>query len=72
MGLFDKAVTLESGDVAVTEVEYLAQPKLHERYRVDAAPLTVIADSDGVVRTSFLGAFAASELWAAVAELRAG
>jgi len=70
-GLFDKAATLESSEVAVTEVEYFARPDLHERYHVDAAPMTLIADADGVVRVSFLGAFAAPELWTAVAELRA-
>jgi hypothetical protein len=71
-GLFDKAAALESNEVAVTEVEYFAQPKVHERYGVDAAPLTLVADADGVVRASFLGAFSSPELWNAVAELRAG
>ena len=33
--------------------------------------MTLVAGPDGVVRASFLGAFAASELWNAVAELRA-
>jgi hypothetical protein len=69
-GLYEKAVTLESGDVAVTEVEYFAQPEIHERYGVDAAPMTLIADAAGVVRGSFLGAFAAPELWNEVARLR--
>jgi hypothetical protein len=71
-GLFDKAAALESSDVVVAEVEYFAHPQLHERYHIDAAPMTLIADADGVVRGSFLGAFAAPELWTAVAELRAG
>ena len=71
VGLYDKAAALESDDVAVTEVEYFARPELHERYHVDAAPMTLIADAAGVVRVSFLGAFAAPELWSAVADLRA-
>jgi hypothetical protein len=71
-GLYDKAAALESDEVAVIEVEFFARRELHERYHVDAAPMTLIADADGVVRGSFLGAFAASELWTAVAELRAG
>lgn len=71
-GLYDKACTLESGDVAVTEVEYFANRSLHERYHVDAAPMTLVADDRGVVRASFLGAFAAPELWSTVADLRAG
>jgi hypothetical protein len=71
-GLYDKASTLESGEVAVTEVEYFANRALHERYHVDAAPITVVADDRGVVRASFLGAFAAPELWSTVADLRTG
>jgi hypothetical protein len=71
-GLYDKAVALASDEVAVVEVEYFAQPDVHERYHIDAAPMTLVADADGVVRKSFVGAFAAPELWAAVAELRAG
>jgi hypothetical protein len=70
-GLYDKAAALESDDVAVAEVEYFANPALHERYHVEAAPMTLIADADGVVRMSFVGAFAAPELWTAVAEVRA-
>jgi len=70
-GLFAKAATLESDDVAVTEIEYFARKDLHERYHVDAAPMTLVADADGVVRASFLGAFAASDLWTAVAAIRA-
>ena len=71
-GLYDKAAALESDAVAVTEIEFFARRELHERYHVDAAPMTLIADADGVVRGSFLGAFAASELWTAVADLRTG
>ncbi len=71
-GLYDKAATLESEEVAVVEVEYFSEPEMHDRYKVDAAPMTLVADSEGVVRASFLGAFSAPELWTAVAELRAG
>ena len=61
---------LASDDVAVVEVEYQAEPELHQRYAIDAAPITVLADADGVTRASFVGAFTATDLWAAVAELR--
>lgn len=71
-GLYEKASPLISDDVAVVEVEYSRARAMHERYRVEAAPITVIADREGVVRTSFVGAFGAAELWAAIAELRAG
>ncbi len=70
-GLYDKAKPLESDDVTVVEVEYGAQPELHRRYQIDAAPITVLVDAQGVTRASFVGAFAASDLWAALAELRA-
>ena len=69
-GLIDKAAPLESADVSVTEVEYTAQPELHRRYEIDAAPITVLADAAGVTRASFVGVFAAADLWNALAELR--
>jgi hypothetical protein len=69
-GLYDKAAPLAGDDVAVVEVEYPAQRALHDRYHVTAAPMTLVADHDGVVRATFLGAFGAPELWTAVAELR--
>ena len=71
-GLREKAAALESDEITVTEVEYFARRELHDRYHVDAAPMTLIADAEGVVRASFIGAFAAPELWTAVAEIRAG
>ena len=69
-GLLDKARPLESEQVSVTEIEYTAQPELHRRYQIDAAPITVLADADGVTRASFIGAFAATDLWNALAALR--
>jgi hypothetical protein len=70
-GLIDKASPLISDEVSVTEVEYGAQPELHRRYDIDAAPITVLADAAGVTRASFVGAFAATDLWNALAEVRA-
>jgi hypothetical protein len=70
-GLLDKARPLESAEVSVVEVEYSAHRDLHERYRIDAAPITVLADGEGVTRGSFVGAFSATDLWNALAELRA-
>jgi hypothetical protein len=43
---------------------------LHQKYKVDAVPIAVIADRDGVVRASFVGPMSATDLWAAVAEVR--
>jgi hypothetical protein len=70
-GLLDKARPLESEQVSVTEIEWPAGRALHERYQIDAAPITVLADAEGVTRASFVGAFTATDLWNALAELRA-
>jgi hypothetical protein len=61
---------LESADVATCDVEAEARGDLHRRYEIAAVPTTVVADADGVVRRAFVGAFSATDLWAAVAELR--
>lgn len=66
-----KLAVLESGDVATCEVEYDAQPDLHRRYEIAGIPTTLVADAAGVVRAAFVGAFTATDLWAAVAEARA-
>lgn len=70
-GMWDKARQLESTAVAVQQIEVGANKDLHDRYGVDAVPTTVVADVDGAVRASFLGPATATDLWAAVAELRA-
>ena len=69
-GLGDKLTPLESVDVAVCDIDYDRERELHRRYELAAIPTTVIADHEGVVRRAFVGAFTATDLWAAVAELR--
>lgn len=69
-GTVSKAAVLASDDVVVEEVEIGSQPELHRRYAVDAVPLVVVADGEGVVRASFVGPPTATDLWAAVADLR--
>lgn len=64
------AAVLESGQVAVDDVEVGARADLHRRYGIDAVPTIVIADADGVVRGSFVGPPTATDLWGAMAELR--
>jgi len=66
----EKAEVLASAEVVVQDVEVTASPDLHRRYGIDAVPVTVVADGDGVVRASFVGAPSATDLWAAVADLR--
>ena len=65
-----KAAVLESSDVAVANVEFNRDRKIHERYRIDAVPTLVIVDAEGVAKRSFLGPMTATDLWAAVAEVR--
>jgi len=66
-----KAQALASDDVAVEEIEVGSSPDLHRRYKIDAVPIVVLSDSEGVVRASFVGPATATDLWAAVAEVRA-
>jgi hypothetical protein len=65
-----KAKVLSCAEVGVVDVEYSAAASLHRKYHVDAVPIAVIADQEGVVRASFVGPMTATDLWAAVAEVR--
>ncbi len=57
---------LASETVAVQQVTVQADPGLHERYRIDGVPTTVVAAADGVVINAFFGAVAADDLIDAV------
>lgn len=61
-----------AADVAFEEVEYGADRRRHRRYRIEAVPVTLIADSAGVVRHSHFGQVSTSELAAELARVRAG
>src|SRR4051812_40932180 len=52
---WEKARQLESNEVVVQDVEALDRKELHERYRIDAVPMIVVADDEGVTRASFIG-----------------
>ena len=65
-----KASVLASREVAVQEVEYVRDRLLHDRYRIDAVPTLVIANSEGVVLYGHLGPVSATDLWAAMARCR--
>jgi hypothetical protein len=67
---WQKVRLLESPAVAVQEVEVVAHKDLHDRYAIEAVPMILVADQDGDVRASFIGAPTAADLWAALAELR--
>ena len=66
----EKAAVLASREVAYQEVSYQQCRELHDRYGIEAVPTILLADADGVVRVSFVGVPSATDLWAAVAELR--
>jgi hypothetical protein len=68
--VWSKAEALRSGSVAVVEVEAARDGDLQRRYEIDAVPITVIADAEGVVQRSFIGPVSSTHLWAAVAEVR--
>ena len=68
--IMTKATVLESDMVVVHQAEFTADRHLHERYGIDAVPVVLIADANGVVGRSFLGPTSAAHLWAALAELR--
>jgi hypothetical protein len=67
-----KASVLASPLVQYQEVAYQERRDLHQRYGIEVVPLTLLADDEGVVRASFVGVAPAPDLWAAVAEARAG
>jgi hypothetical protein len=70
VGVTAKAEVLESPQVAYQEISYQARKDLHDRYHIEVVPCLLVADSDGVVRASFIGVPSATDLWAAVAEAR--
>lgn len=65
-----KAHVVASDDVAVETVSFQQRRDLHERYSIDAVPCLVIAGPAGIVEAGFLGPVTATDLWAAVAEVR--
>ncbi|MEA3019761.1 MAG: hypothetical protein QOI47_1285 [Actinomycetota bacterium] len=69
-GVVAKARPLESAEVAVVEVEAVEQRDVHRRYGIDAVPLLLVADAEGVVRGSLVGPASAAEIWTAVNDVR--
>jgi hypothetical protein len=65
-----RATELEGGEVAVEDVEVGASPDRHRRYGIDAVPVVVVADAEGVVRASFVGPPGATDLWSVLATAR--
>ncbi len=65
-----KVRVLETRSVAIQILEYTAERDLHARYKIDAVPSVLFADSNGVVQQNFLGPVTATDLWAALARVR--
>ncbi len=65
-----KVAVLESREVVACELEFSAHRSTHERYDIAAIPMILVADAEGVVLRAFVGATSATDLWAAVAEVR--
>jgi len=70
-GLGPKVAVLESPDVATCELSFEDARVLHDRYEIEAIPMILVADAGGVVQRAFVGATTATDLWAALAEVRA-
>ena len=69
-GTWEKVTALESDTVAVQRIDAIEGKELHDRYGIDAVPMTLVVDAAGMVRRDFVGPPTATDLWAAVAELR--
>ncbi len=68
--VWSKVQVLATDQVAVAQAEFVADRAIHDKYRIDAVPTTIIVDAEGVTQHSFLGPMSATDLWAAVAEVR--
>lgn len=68
--VWERVEPLACDDVIVQRLDSGTHAGLHQRYRIDAVPLVVIADREGVVRQHFLGPVSAADLWSAMARLR--
>ena len=68
--MVSKTVPLASSQVVVHEVEAKKDKDLHDRYKIEAVPLVALIDTQGVVRSHFLGPVSSSDLWSSLAELR--
>ena len=61
-GVWELVSSVASESAALQLVTVQNDPRLHQRYRVDGVPTTVVADGDGVVVKAFFGPVAAEDL----------
>ena len=57
-----EAVIARRADAVSQRLDVEDDPKVHQRYRIDGVPTTVVADRDGVVAQAFFGPITADEL----------
>ena len=69
-GLMPKVAALDAAEVVTCTLEATDDRALHQRYEIAAIPMILLADDEGVVRRAFVGAVSATDLWAAMADLR--
>lgn len=69
-GTWEKTEVLASEAVSVQRLDAVDDKVIHDRYRIDAVPMLLIAGADGIVQRHFLGEPTATDLWAAVAAVR--
>ncbi len=60
--VYRQARALAGDHLSVQEIEVGDRLDLHERYRIDAVPVAVLADRSGIVRRWFLGPTAPGEI----------
>jgi len=69
-GLEPKVTALDCAAVSTCALEAADHRDLHRRYEIAAIPMILIVDADGVVQRAFVGAVSATDLWAALADVR--
>ncbi len=66
---WDVIGAIDLDDVSVQRLDFPAARAIHDRYQIDSVPTTVLADHDGVVRWSALGAPARAAVAEALEDL---
>ena len=69
-GLGPLLAALAAPDTVIAAFEATDDRVLHRRYDVQAIPMILLADADGVVRRAFVGAPSAADLFEAVSAVR--
>ncbi len=63
---------LESESISVIDVTWERDRAVHERYRIEAVPATLLVDRGGEVRRSWVGVVEPGQLWSTVTEITGG